>query len=162
MKINQTRKNLVPMLVCGLGLGLATTISLHADGGGRHRSLDINLTLLGVHASGPPFNTSAAEIVAHDPCTQRLYVDNAQGARIDVLDIQDPTTPTKIGMIDLLSYGAVVNSVAVHDGLIAVAVEAAVKTNPGHAVFFDHHLHHLKTIQVGALPDMIKFSPNGR
>lgn len=163
MNIKNTQRTGVPALLCGVGLFIAGTTALLAAGGGpRHRPLDINLTVLGTHSNGPPFNTSAAEIVAHDPCTQRLYVVNAQGARIDVLDMQDATAPTKIGMIDLLPYGAVVNSVAVHDGLMAVAVEAAVKTDPGNAVFFDQQLRHLKTIQVGALPDMITFSPDGR
>ncbi|HTD66496.1 MAG TPA: choice-of-anchor I family protein [Candidatus Limnocylindria bacterium] len=120
------------------------------------------LTPIGTHVNGPPFNTSAAEIVSYDPKEERLYVVNAQGGRIDVLDIEDPTTPTKIATIDMSPYGTVVNSVAVNDGLIAVAVEAPVKTDRGHVVFFNRNLEHKKTVQVGALPDMVIFSPDGR
>jgi DNA-binding beta-propeller fold protein YncE len=146
----------LPVLLCGAGLFLITGAAAFA---GEHQ---LFLTPIGTHASGPPFNTSAAEIVTHDPGTQRLYVVNAQGKRVDVLDVQNPTTPTLIGMIDLAPFGAVVNSVAVHNGLIAVAVEATVKTDPGSAVFFDSNGIHQKTVPVGALPDMLTFTPDGR
>ena len=42
----------------------------------------------------------------------------------------------EIGQIDVKPFGAVANSVAVHDGVIAVAVENAVKTMPGHSGLF--------------------------
>jgi len=127
-----------------------------------HRPFNVRLSPIGTHTNGPPYNTSAAEIVAHDPDTQRLYVVNAQGKRVDVLDIHDPTAPTKIGMIDLASIGPVVNSVDVHNGVIAIAVEGPVKTNPGNVVFLDSNLNLLKMVQVGSLPDMVVFSPDGR
>src|SRR6185503_12871421 len=122
----------------------------------------VKLTPIGTHSNGPPYNTSAAEIVAHEPATQRLYVVNAQGKRIDVIDIQDPTVPTKIATLDMSPYGAVVNSVAARNGLFAVAVEAPVKTDPGKVVFFDVDLNVAGVVRVGALPDMLAFTPDGR
>src|SRR6185503_12519290 len=101
------------------------------------KALDISLTPIGTHTNGPPYALSDAEIVAHDPGTQRLYVGNARDIRIDVLDITDPTNPTKIEHVDMSPYGLVVNSVAVKNGLIAVAVEAAKKTDPGVVVFLN-------------------------
>ncbi len=139
-------------LLCSVGLLMA----------GHAAAATLQLTPIGTHVNGPPFNSSAAEIVAHDRKSQRLYVVNALGVRIDVLDIQNPALPTKIGVIDLLPYGAVVNSVAVDGALIAVAVEAAVKTDPGSVVFFNRELEHKNTVLVGALPDMLTFSPDGR
>ncbi len=120
------------------------------------------LTALGTHLNGPPFNSSAAEIVAYDAKSERLLVVNAQARRIDVLEIRDPAVPTKVAMIDMAPYGAVVNSVAFSDGLIAIAVEAPVKTDNGSVVFFSSTLEHRRTIAVGALPDMVTFSPDGR
>ena len=125
-------------------------------------ALEFTLTPIGTHTNGPPFNQSAAEIVAHDPGTQRLYVVNARDIRLDVLDIQDPTRPTKVGQIELSSYGKVVNSVAVKNGLIAVAVEANVKTDPGVVVFLDRNAEVLRVVPAGSLPDMVTFSPDGR
>lgn len=126
------------------------------------RPFGVKLTPIGTHTNGPPYNTSAAEIVAHEPATQRLYVVNAQGTRIDVLDIQDPTAPTRIAMLDMSPYGAVVNSVAARNGVFAVAVEAPVKTDPGRVVFFDVDLNVAGVVKVGALPDMVAFTPDGR
>ena len=105
---------------------------------------------------------SAAEIVAHDPSTQRIFVVNALAAKIDVFDISDPALPQAIVQLDITPYGAVANSVAVHDGIIAVAVEANPKTDPGKVVFFNNALEFLTSVEVGALPDMLTFSQNGR
>jgi hypothetical protein len=121
----------------------------------------ISLTPIGTYASGI-FAEGGAEIVAHDPRTQRLFVVNAQAATVDVLSIRNPSQPEKVGEIDVTPFGAVANSVAVHEGVIAVAVESAEKTDPGRVVFFNRQLRLLKSVQVGALPDMLTFSPDGR
>jgi hypothetical protein len=69
------------------------------------------------------------------PKSHRLFVVNAQAATVDVLSIRNPSRPQKIGQIDVTPFGAVANSVAVHEGLIAVAVRNVVKTSPGMVVF---------------------------
>lgn len=102
--------------------------------------LDITLTALSTYTNGAPFNRVAAKSVIHDPITQRLYVANERDTRIDVLDIHNPTQPTQVAVIDLAPYAAVVNSVALHSGVIAVAMQNAVKASPGSAVFFDSNL----------------------
>lgn len=118
----------------------------------------ISIVPIGTYASGV-FAESAAEIVAHDPGTQRLFVVNAQSGNVDVLDIGDPSDPEKLFSLDL---GGVVNSVAAHKGLVVAAVEAVPKTSPGRAVFFDADGVQLGTVEVGALPDMITFTPDGK
>lgn len=121
----------------------------------------IELTHLGSYASGL-FGVGAAEIVAHDPKSQNLFVVNASNAVVEVISITNPVAPVKVGSIDMTPYGAVANSVAVADGIIAVAVEAPVKTDPGVVVFFNRKLEYLSKVTVGALPDMLLFTPNGR
>ena len=54
------------------------------------------------------------------------------------------------------------NSVAVHDGVVAVALQADPKTDPGVVKFFDTDGTFLNQVTVGALPDMLVFSHNGR
>jgi DNA-binding beta-propeller fold protein YncE len=125
------------------------------------RGVDLTLTPLGTYATGV-FEEGAAEIVAHDPETQRLFVINAQAATVDVLDISDPAAPTLSFTIDASPYGSVANSVAVRESLVAVAVEAEEKTDPGQAVFFDTDGNFLTSVTVGSLPDMVTFTPNGR
>lgn len=126
-----------------------------------HKPRSIELRAIG-SVRGEVTGVGAAEIVAHDPKTQRLFVVNFPAARIDVISIKDPTDPEIIGAIDITPYGGSANSVAVNDGIIAVAVEAVERTDPGSVVFFDRKLRFIKAVQVGALPDMITFSPDGR
>ena len=116
---------------------------------------------IGTYASGL-FDESAAEIVAHDPNTQRLYVVNANSGNIDVLDINNPATPTPLFQIDTAPYGDGANSVAVHDGIVAVAVQANPAQAPGVAVFFNRDGEFLSAVTVGALPDMLTFTPDGQ
>ncbi|HAX80913.1 MAG TPA: hypothetical protein DCY88_35020, partial [Cyanobacteria bacterium UBA11372] len=120
----------------------------------------IKLTELGKYTTGV-FNQGAAEISAYDPTSKRLFVVNAQAATIDILDLSDPTTPTKISQIAVNSFGAAPNSVAVKNGTLAVAVEAVDKTNPGKVVFYDTNGTYLNDVQVGSLPDMLTFTPDG-
>jgi 2',3'-cyclic-nucleotide 2'-phosphodiesterase / 3'-nucleotidase / 5'-nucleotidase len=120
----------------------------------------IRLTEIGKYTTGI-FNQGAAEISAYDSASKRLFVVNAQAATIDILDLSDPTSPAKISQIAVGSFGAVANSVTAKNGTIAVAVEAVDKTNPGKVVFYDTNGTYLKDVQVGSLPDMLTFTPDG-
>jgi len=59
-------------------------------------------------------------------------------------------------------FGGRPNSVAIHEGVVAVAIENAIKTDPGFVKFFDTNGALLSSVTVGALPDMLIFTPNGR
>ncbi len=120
----------------------------------------IDLQPIGTYATGI-FAEGAAEIVAHDPATQRLFVTNGYDKTIDVIDISDPTSPSLASVIDLTQYGKQANSVDVYNGLVVCAVENVNKQAPGTAVFFDTDGNFINQVTVGALPDMITFSPNG-
>ncbi|RKS06754.1 hypothetical protein DFP74_2399 [Nocardiopsis sp. Huas11] len=169
------RKTMAVTAAVAVTLTGAASIA-HADpgnGNGQGRGsgpVGIELSVLGTHHSDV-FDASAAEIVAHDPAHQRLFVVSAASATVEVLDVSDPGSPVKL--FDLVTAGAtaadgstvgegaVANSVAVHDGLVAVAVEAADKTEPGWVVFFDVEGTVLNALRVGALPDMAAFGPDG-
>lgn len=121
----------------------------------------ITLTPIGTYASGI-WNAGGAEIVAHDPGKQRLFVVNALAASIDVLDIKNPAVPTLATSLVFTALGGVANSVAVHDGIIAVALESVPKTDPGHVVLLNSRFKILSVLEAGAQPDMLTFSKNGR
>lgn len=108
--------------------------------------------------------TGAAEISAFDPLTARLFVvNNSTENKIDVLDLRNPAAPSVIGSISMLPYGGAVNSVAVSDGKLAAAIEAADKQAPGKVVIFNTaNYSEVKVVSVGALPDMITYSPDGK
>ncbi|WP_272700792.1 choice-of-anchor I family protein [Desulfovibrio sp. Fe33] len=121
----------------------------------------LELTPAGTYSSGI-FNESAAEIVAFDPEGKQVYVVNAHKNVVDVLDVSDIAKPVKKTSFDFSRYGKGANSVAYHDGMIAVAVEADPKQAPGHVVVVDRMGRTLAAFRVGALPDMVTFSPNGK
>lgn len=105
----------------------------------------------------------AAEITAFDPASKRLFVVNGANGTVDVLDLTDPAAPARIATIDVAMLGASVNSVAIYSGLVAVAIEGAVKTDPGKvALYRASDLALLDSVIVGALPDMLVFSPDGK
>ncbi|WP_286391454.1 choice-of-anchor I family protein [Acinetobacter indicus] len=124
----------------------------------------IELSKIGAYQSGI-FAESAAEIPAYDAASKRLFVVNAQAGVLDVLDLSQPNQPVKITEIQVhdIAEGAEVNSVAVHNGIVAIAIQAAVKTDPGYVALYQaKDLSKLAHVQVGALPDMLTFSPDGQ
>ncbi|NEO82666.1 MAG: alkaline phosphatase [Spirulina sp. SIO3F2] len=119
-----------------------------------------SLNVLSTYQSGG-FDEGAAEIAAYDADSQQLFITNAEKNTIDRLDISDPAAPVAKEAIDLSPYGGV-NSVATSStGLVAVAVEAPTKQELGVVVFFDVDGVFLTQVPVGALPDMVTFTPDG-
>ena len=105
----------------------------------------------------------AAEITAFDAASKRLFVVNGANGTVDVLDLSNPAAPRRIDTLNVAAFGPGVNSVAVHDGLVALAVEAAPKTSPGTVAFYNAaDLKLVASVKVGALPDMLTFTPDGR
>ncbi len=123
---------------------------------------EITLIPRGTYETGV-FDESAAEIVDYDAKTKRLFVVNGGSDSIDVLDASDIDNPTFEFSISLGSGSP--NSVAVDPrhwvDEIAVAVEADVITDPGKVMFFDTDGNFLNEVVVGALPDMVTYSPRG-
>ena len=132
-----------------------------AETAAQSQPITISLEVLGTYETGA-FDEGAAEISAYDRSSRRIFVTNADANTVDVLDASDPENLTLAFTIDLASYGDGVNSVAVDGGVVAVAVEADPKTDNGSVVFFDTDGDYLNSLEVGALPDMLTFTPNGR
>ena len=124
----------------------------------------IKLSVLG-HYKTNIFAESAAEIPAYDAASKRLFVVNAQKGLVDVLDASKPEQPVHIAELSARDYLAdsEVNSVAVQNGIVAIAVQAKNKTDAGLVVFFNaKDLSFVSKVAVGSLPDMLTFSPNGK
>jgi DNA-binding beta-propeller fold protein YncE len=109
------------------------------------------------HATGVPGQKS--EIVAHDDRTDTLWVAGVVG-----VDVLDRPSGQRLAHISVANFGAV-NSVAIHDGVAALAIENGIdRTLPGMVVFYDTRRRQQlgAPVTVGALPDMLTFTPNGR
>jgi len=132
----------------------------------------ISLSELATYESGV-FDQSAAEIVDYDSSTKQTFVVNSNSGTIDVLDNSNATQPELTASLsiaaDMLTAGDIAdvdeigaaNSVTVKNGLIAIAVQAGTKTDNGWVVFYNTDLTYNTAVQVGALPDMVTFTPDG-
>lgn len=124
----------------------------------------IKLSLLGRYETNI-FAQSAAEIPAYDAASKRLFVVNAQKGLVDVLDASKPEKPVHIAELSARTYlaNSEVNSVAVKNGIVALAVQAQNKTDTGIVVLFNaKDLSFISQVKVGSLPDMLSFSPDGK
>jgi hypothetical protein len=108
---------------------------------------------------------TAAETFAIE--NTRMYVTNVAADTpgientLDVVDISDPAAPVLLQRVELPGGP---NSVDVKNGLIAVAVDGAPKTEPGTVRFFTATLtgvNFLRDVEVGAVPDMVVFTRRG-
>ena len=100
-----------------------------------------------------------SEVPAYDSLTRTLWVAGVSG--VDVLNAR---TGELMQRIDTRGFGNI-NSVSIHNGIAAMAFESSVKTNPGSVRLFDTSsrglLSGVNHIAVGALPDMLTFTPDG-
>lgn len=107
-----------------------------------------------------------SEIVAFDAASKRMFTTNGAENKIDIINIEDVTNPSLVSQIDLSAYGTGVNSVAVKNGKVAVAVQdgnetVGSKQLKGKVVIFDTAGNYEHNVTVGYLPDMVTFNENG-
>ncbi len=122
---------------------------------------------------GNATSTTASEIPAFDPISDRLFVVAA--TKVDVYTVSNTGilaavpgagAQLALGFTPLAGTVAAPNSVAVRNGVVAVAYEVKNSTTNAHqlgrVVFYnaaDGAV--LKEVTVGFLPDMLTFSPDG-
>jgi DNA-binding beta-propeller fold protein YncE len=135
------------------------------------------------------FGKSAAEIVQFHPASQSAFAINAALNQIEVINlagliaapVANPITDNSLqsraftfadsvavkaasGVQRTIALG-VANSIAIHGDLLAIAVQAQVKTGAGVVLFYRLDATgqgiFIKAVEAGALPDMVTFSPDG-
>ena len=111
-----------------------------------------------------------SEVVVHEG--GKLFSTNGNLDRIDIYDIAAGALEASIDLTTLEGYDGV-QSVAVKDGIIAVAVSRAngevtvfgqtvASAEPGFVALFDAETQELlSTVDVGNLPDQLTFTPDG-
>lgn len=104
--------------------------------------------------------TGSAEIVAHDPVSQRLFVMNSTVSKVEILNFSNPAAITAVQSVDLSPYGIGGTSIAVKNGIVLATVESADFAN-GKVIFMDTNGTIGSVVNVGVLPDMIAFTPDG-
>ena len=123
----------------------------------------LTFDLLWRHAHvGDAHGEAGAEIAAYDTASQRVFVVNGANQRVDVLNATNGKAVDFF--LDLAAYGSP-NGVAVANGLVAVAVANDEPQARGRVVFYEAATPTdsvLNALTVGALPDMVTFSPDGK
>lgn len=127
------------------------------------------MSVVGTYVSGNEFDSASAEIVSYDSSSDKLYVVNAEDKTVDVLSVSNDAAPTKSATIDLSAAAAAANieigaanSVVARNGIVAVAIEAETKQDPGIiALYSSADLSLLNTFTAGALPDMVTMTEDG-
>ena len=104
-----------------------------------------------------------SEITAFDPGLDRVWVTSGSGLRI--VNFADPANPSVAATIDFsappYNFSNDVNSVAIKNGIVAVAVNAPVATDPGKVFLFNTDGSFITSVDVGAVPDNVVFTPDG-
>ena len=105
---------------------------------------------------------TAAEISAYDPSTKKLFVvSNDGGTKVEVVDLSAYPNLTKSRTL-VYPNNAGINSVAVSNGLLAISLNGVnPQANGDVIVLKTSTLEEVKKITVGAMPDMVTFSPDG-
>lgn len=108
------------------------------------------------HDGNPYSQAGGAEIAAFLQDAGQIWVIGGDG--VDIVSISDGSL---VNSINTESYGSS-NSIAIHGDMVAIAFAADPITEPGQVVFFDQNGNQLASYQVGANPDMVKFTPDGK
>lgn len=136
---------------------LAVIISGCAE---KSKQQGFSMSPIGTYETGS-VNRNAAEISAYDPTTSLLYILRSDLNAYAIVDMSNPAAMTDIALVDLSAFGGSPNSIDVHNGKLAVAIEAESAQDIGAVVFFDSNGRFLARYPAGAMPDMLTFSPDG-
>lgn len=152
---------------------------------------DLAIEVVGRFAAGGVeiYGKSAAEVVRFHATSGAAFAVNAASNEIEVIslsslgttEVGSPITDTSLtsqsisfsdsvtvkddmGADQTIALGAA-NSIAISGDMLAIAVQAAVKTDPGVVLFYSLSAlgegTFVKAVSAGALPDMVAFSPDG-
>lgn len=112
------------------------------------------------------------EIMAYDERLKRAFVTNGAVSGIDILTFEslvsgEFTKVRAVKRVFLADFGIEnvtdITSIAAHPSkdLVAVSVVSNPKTDPGYIVFLTKEGKYISNVQVGSMPDMVTFTPDG-
>ncbi|MBD2847443.1 choice-of-anchor I family protein [Paenibacillus sp. IB182496] len=141
---------------------------------------ELTVTKIAGYDTGAGLEESGAEIVTYDAATGKVYLINGATASIEIVDLAglqhavqgQELSVAESNKISIAAHSPEerpelfgdVTSVVVHPtaDLMAAAVPNSEKTDNGSVVFFTKSGEFLDYVEVGALPDMITLTPDGR
>lgn len=95
------------------------------------------LTRLGSYRGGW-FSNKTPTSAVYDARTERLFLGTVDRLAIEAVDISDPDRPQKVFAISLAPFSGEPNSIAIHKGVLAVALQTSGDQNePNRILFFN-------------------------
>ncbi len=128
----------------------------------------LTLTPIGSYPESPIadwFDEGGAEAVGYDPSSQTIATTNRYTQSVHVISIADPSAPELVVELDVTPYGAEPTNLDVKNGMLAVTVPAETKTDNGVVLLYPLDSVGVvapAVVEVGPLPDAVKFTPDGR
>ncbi|MGE4071638.1 MAG: choice-of-anchor I family protein [Lysobacterales bacterium] len=117
-----------------------------------------SLSRIGGYSSG--LGEGSIEISAFDPVSRRVASVNGSDSSFDLIDLSNPAAPVLVQRVSTAAFGSP-NSVAISNGVLAVAIQDANPQNNGRVAFYSTNGALLGSVVAGALPDMLTFTPDG-
>lgn len=140
-------------------------VQLDRNGGSDRILLDevdpaLDVSIAATMANNPEEATS--EVIAVD--NGIAYVTNGANDQIDIFNVETGALIRSVALSGLDPDYDGVQSVAVSGGIVAAAISREVggEPAPGLVALFDADGAPLGTVEVGFLPDMLTFAPDGR
>ena len=152
-----------------IGLNINTGIQQHTlyikdnDKAAPVASNQLNMSFVSSFSNGAA-GTNSLEISAYDSASKRIFVANSVGNKLDIINFANPSAPVLISSINLsvAPFNGSINSVAVYNGTVALALEGLTdKQANGKVVFTDINGTYISEVAAGAMPDMITFNHAG-
>jgi hypothetical protein len=162
-------------LVCLLGLLLCVGFNEMALFAQPSSPLQLRFVSRWQSSLPPQGGGGLCESIAYDAQNNRIFAANSlvigtqRYVRVEVINIANPLQPATEASLDLSAFGADVSSIALSNGVLVAAMIQSVKTDSGRVVFIDvsgtdirNATTNARSVVVGAQPDMITFTPDGR
>ena len=116
---------------------------------------------------------AGTEILAYDVESKKAFVTNGAATAMDIVsfenlksgEFKNINTSKRVYLKDFgIENVDSITSVASHptDDLVALSVVSKTKTDPGYIVLLTKDGEYLNKVQVGSLPDMVTFTPDGK
>ena len=136
----------------------------------QHQDNQLKASQIAQYNSGA--GEAGTEILAYDVASKKSFVTNGAAKAMDIVsfenlnsgEFKNISTSKRIYLKDFgIENVDSITSIASHptEDLVALSVVSETKTDPGYIVLLTKDGEYLNKVQVGSLPDMVTFTPDG-
>lgn len=161
---------IVSLVPEGVAAAKSDSVMVHGEADALH------VKLIGRYTSGAGVEEGGTEIVAYDAKSQTMFSVNGAEEALDVIQLSGLQSGTEAQVLtlhkrvkltdihkDLVNISDLTSVAISPTGQsIAIAIPAEPEQDNGYVVFLDLEGNYITHVEVGALPDMLTFTPDGK